>query len=50
LSSDLANYGLLYGSLASVVILMLWAFVSGVILYLGAAFGSVLEKRYWSGQ
>ncbi len=48
LSSDLANYGLLYGSLASIVILMLWAYFSGAILYLGAAFGSVLEGRYWS--
>ncbi len=47
LSSDLANYGLIYGSLASVVILMLWAYFSGAILYLGAAFGSVLEARYW---
>ncbi len=47
LSSDLANYGLIYGSLASVVILMLWAYFSGAILYLGAAFGSVLEVRYW---
>ncbi len=47
LSSDLANYGLIYGSLASVVILMLWAYFSGAILFLGAAFGSVLEERYW---
>jgi len=49
LSSDLANYGLIYGSLASVVILMLWAYFSGAILYLGAAFGAVLEKRYFIG-
>jgi membrane protein len=48
LNSDLANYGLLYGSVASVVILMLWAYFSGAILYLGATFGSVLESRYWS--
>lgn len=48
LSSDLANYGLIYGSLASVVILMLWAYFSGAILFLGAAFGSVLEERYWN--
>lgn len=49
LSSDLANYGLVYGSLASVVILMLWAYFSGAILYIGAAFGAVLEKRYFDG-
>jgi membrane protein len=48
LSSDLANYGLIYGSLASVVILMLWAYFSGAILFLGASFGSVLEKHYWN--
>jgi len=49
LTSGLTNYGLVYGSLASLVALMLWAFLSGEILLLGAEFGSTLERRYWPG-
>lgn len=45
LTSGFANYGLVYGSLASVIILMLWAYMSGMILFIGATFGSVLEQR-----
>jgi len=45
LTSGLPNYGLVYGSLTSVVILMLWTYLSGLIILLGAAFGSVLEKE-----
>ncbi|NIS81196.1 MAG: YihY family inner membrane protein [Anaerolineales bacterium] len=46
LASGLANYGLVYGSVASVIVLMLWAYMSGVILYLGAVIGSVLEMMF----
>ncbi|MBN1267801.1 MAG: YihY/virulence factor BrkB family protein [Anaerolineales bacterium] len=49
LTSGLTNYGLVYGSLASLVALMLWAFLSGEILLLGAEFGSALERLYWPG-
>jgi membrane protein len=45
LTSGLPNYGLVYGSLASVVILMLWTYLSGIIIFLGASFGSALEKE-----
>ncbi|HEY46057.1 MAG: hypothetical protein AMJ88_10630 [Anaerolineae bacterium SM23_ 63] len=45
LISGLPNYGLIYGSLASVVTLMLWTYLSGVIIFLGASFGSALEKE-----
>jgi membrane protein len=45
LTSGLPNYGLVYGSLASVVVLMLWTYLSGIIIFLGAAFGSALEKE-----
>lgn len=44
LGSGLSNYGFVYGSLASVVSLMLWIYLSGAILFLGAVFGSTLEK------
>lgn len=47
LTSGLTNYGLVYGSLASFVALMLWAFLTGEILLLGAEFGSALERLYW---
>jgi membrane protein len=44
LGSGLSNYGFVYGSLASVVSLMLWIYLSGAILFLGAVFGATLEK------
>jgi len=47
LTSGLTNYGLVYGSLASLVALMIWAFLTGEIVLLGAEFGSTLEKIYW---
>jgi membrane protein len=46
LTSGLTNYGLVYGSLASVVILMLWTYLSGLIILIGGSFGSVLEGEY----
>jgi membrane protein len=46
LVSGLPNYGLVYGSLASVVILMLWTYLSGLIILIGASFGSALEKEF----
>jgi membrane protein len=44
ITSGLTNYGLVYGSLASVVILMLWTYLSAVILFFGAEFGYVFES------
>ncbi|HEY44757.1 MAG TPA: YihY/virulence factor BrkB family protein [Anaerolineae bacterium] len=46
MSSGLPNYGLVYGSLATVVILMLWIYLSSLIILLGASFGSVLEREF----
>ena len=46
MSSGIPNYGLVYGSLATVVILMLWIYLSGLIILIGAAFGSVLEREF----
>ncbi|MBN2555092.1 MAG: YihY/virulence factor BrkB family protein [Anaerolineales bacterium] len=45
LSSGLTNYGLVYGSLASVVVLMIWSFLSGTILLYGASLAVVLERE-----
>ena len=39
-----ARYPLLYGSLASVIVLMLWLYTAGNILFLGAALNVALER------
>jgi membrane protein len=43
--TSLGNYNAVYGSLASVIILLLWVYLSAVILILGAEMGSVLAAR-----
>lgn len=40
-----ARYGALYGSLANVVIIMLWIHISAIILILGAHIGRIIEER-----
>lgn len=47
LTSGLANYGALYGTLASVIALTLWAYVTGLILFLGAEFAAALQREFW---
>lgn len=47
LTSGLSNLGAVYGALASLIGLILWAFVTGTILYVGAVFSAVLQRRYW---
>ncbi len=48
IASGFTNLGLVYGSLASIVGLMLWAFLTGEIIFIGAEFGAALERIYWS--
>lgn len=40
-----AKYPLIYGSLASVIVLMLWLYTCGVILFLGNAVNVALERE-----
>ena len=40
-----SRYALVYGSLASLIILLVWLYLCGNILLLGAAVGRVLENR-----
>ena len=40
-----SRYALVYGSLASMIILLVWLYLCGNILLLGAAVGRVLENR-----
>ena len=45
LAFALASYGLIYGSLAWLVALALLAYLSGLILFLGAEFGATLQRE-----
>lgn len=47
LTSGFSNLGAVYGTLTSLIGLILWAFVTGLILYIGAVFSAVLQRRYW---
>ena len=40
-----SRYALVYGSLASLIILLVWLYLCGNILLLGAVIGRVLEDR-----
>lgn len=39
---------LVYGSVASVIVLLIWVYISGFILILGAEFGAALRRRRWA--
>jgi membrane protein len=47
LASGFNNYGTVYGSLASVIALVLWVYISALILFLGAEFGASLQREVW---
>ena len=40
------NLGFVYGSLAWLVVLAIWGYLTSYILFLGAEFGTVLEKEF----
>ena len=46
--TNFARYNLVYGSLASVIVLLFWAYVSTVILLLGAEMASEYSKLFGS--
>lgn len=45
LSTGLERFGAVYGSLVSVIVLVLWVYLSSLILFLGAEFGAALQVR-----
>ena len=47
LTSGLSNLGAVYGTLASLIGLILWAFMTGMILFIGGIFSAVLQRKYW---
>lgn len=47
LTSGLSNLGAVYGTLASLIGLVLWVFLTGMILFIGGIFSAVLQRKYW---
>lgn len=43
--SNFANYNKTYGSLAGIIILMLWLYITGFILIIGAEINAILHQR-----
>lgn len=43
--STLGNYSATYGSLGTVIILMIWFYISGIIIITGGVINSVLQKK-----
>ncbi len=40
-----AHYSMLYGSIATIVVVLLWLYMSGMVLILGAEFNGILLSR-----
>lgn len=40
-----ANYSVLYGSIATVVVVLLWLYMSGTVLIMGAEYSAVILRR-----
>ncbi|MCG1010948.1 YihY/virulence factor BrkB family protein [Salinicoccus sp. ID82-1] len=43
--SNFSNYNATYGSIAGVIILILWLYITGVIIILGAQINAIMHKR-----
>ena len=43
--SNLASFSLVYGSLSTVIVLMVWIYISAIILLIGAEFSSEFSRR-----
>lgn len=46
-TSGLTNFGAVYGGVASVIGLILWAYFTGFILFLGAELAAALQREFW---
>lgn len=42
---NMANYAVLYGSIAAIVVVLLWLYMSAVVVILGAELAAVLQQR-----
>ena len=45
---NFANYSVLYGSIATVVVVLLWLYMSGTVLIMGAVYSAVILRRWRS--
>jgi membrane protein len=43
--SNFANYSKTYGSIAGVIILMLWLYITGFIIIIGAEINAIMHQR-----
>lgn len=48
--SHFAEYSLLYGSLATAIVLLIWMYILSIIVLIGAEFNAILFPRIVSGQ
>ncbi|WP_345242807.1 YihY/virulence factor BrkB family protein [Pontibacillus salipaludis] len=46
-NSGVSNYSATYGSLGAVIILMIWFYLSGVVIILGGEINAMLRERQW---
>ena len=42
---NFANYSVLYGSIATIVVVLLWLYMSGTVLIMGAEYSAVILRR-----
>jgi membrane protein len=47
---NLANYNVMYGSIATVILLLVWMWVLAIIAYIGCEFNAEWEKAHGEGQ
>ena len=45
-----SRYSLVYGSLVSIIVLLLWLYLCGQILFLGIVFTSVWYQHWWKAR
>ena len=46
--ASFANYSLVYGSLATVIVFLLWTYISALVLLVGAEFAAVYTRLFGS--
>lgn len=44
--SNMSNFSILYGSIGAIMILMLWLYITGMLLILGGAFNRVIAEEF----
>ena len=44
-TSNFGNYSAVYGSIGAVIVLMLWLYIAGLIILVGAEINVVLERQ-----